>query len=143
MQAGIQPSFTGNGDYSDAGKVVAVIESIVFMIQVNLELMASEAALNKLRVSGGLSKQDGLCQKLSNLSGFEIERGNVTEATARGVAWLAAGRPESWSIAGSGGGAGIIRYLPQPDQALQARYQIFKTEIQRIVNNLQQADPGK
>ena len=143
MLGGIQPSFIGNGDYSDAEKVVAVIESIVFMIQVNLELMNAEIPLNKLRVSGGLSKQNGLCQKLSNLSGFEIERSNVTEATARGVAWLAAGRPENWSIAGSDGGAEFVRFVPQHEQTLHARYQIFKTEMKRIVNNIQQAVPGK
>ena len=143
MQGGIQTSFIGNGDYSDAGKVVALIESIVFMIQVNLELMAAEAPIDRLRVSGGLSKQDGLCQKLSNLSGLEIVRSNVTEATARGVAWLAAGRPGNWSTTGSGRDAEFIRFVPQQDEALHARYQIFKTEIQRIVNNIQQAVPGK
>jgi glycerol kinase len=143
MQGGIQPSFIGNGDHPDAEKVVAVIESIVFMIQVNLELMAAETPLKKLRVSGGLSKQNGLCQKLSNLSGFEIERSDVTEATARGVAWLAAGRPENWSIAGPDRDAEFVRFVPQQDQGLHARYQIFKTEMKRIVNNIQQAVPGK
>jgi glycerol kinase len=143
MQAGIQPSFIGHGDYSNAEKVVAVIESIVFMIQVNLELMGAEAPLNKLRVSGGLSNQDGLCQKLSNLSGFEIARGDVTEATARGVAWLAAGRPGNWSIAGSDRNVECIRFVPQRDQALHKRYQAFKTEMKRIVNNIQQVVPGQ
>lgn len=143
MQAGLHSSFTGSGSYTDAEKAVAVIESIVFMIQVNLELMNTETPLNKLRVSGGLSNQDGLCQKLSNLSGFEIERSNVTEATARGVAWLAAGRPQNWSIAGSGTDTDVIRFVPQQDEALQTRYQIFKTEIERLVNNLKQTDADK
>lgn len=143
MQGGLHSTFIGNGNYSDAEKVVAVIESIVFMIQVNLELMASEAPLKKLRVSGGLSKQDGLCQKLSNLSGLELERSNITEATARGVAWLAAGRPDNWSIAGSDKDAEFIRFMPQRDQALDARYQLFKTEMKRIINNVQPAVPGK
>lgn len=143
MQGGIPPSFIGNGDYSDAEKVVAVIESIVFMIQVNLELMIAEAPLNKLRVSGGLSNQDGLCQKLSDLSGFELERTDVTEATARGAAWLAAGRPDNWSDASSASEAEFSSFMPQQDQALQARYQVFKTEINRILDELQQADAGQ
>lgn len=143
MQAGLHSSFTGSGSYTDAERAVAVIESIVFMIQVNLELMNTETPLNKLRVSGGLSNQDGLCQKLSNLSGFEIERGNVTEATARGVAWLAADRPQNWSIAGSCTDTDVIRFVPQQDEALQTRYQIFKTEIERLVNNIRQTDADK
>ena len=143
MQAGLHSSFTGSGNYTDAEKAVAVIESIVFMIQLNLELMSAESPLQQLRVSGGLSKQDGLCQKLSNLSGFELERTSVTEATARGVAWLAAGRPQNWLITGSGTDTGVIRFLPQQDEALQTRYQIFKTEIERLVNNIQQTDADK
>jgi len=134
MQGGIRSYFIGEGDYSDAEKVVAVIESIVFMIQLNLEFMAAEAPLKKLRVSGGLSRQDGLCQKLSNLSGFELERSHVTEATARGVAWLAAGRPGNWGIAGSDKEAEFIRYMPQHDERLHARYQLFKTEMKRMLN---------
>jgi glycerol kinase len=143
MQGGITSSFAGEGDYTDAGKVVAVVESIVFMIQVNLELMAAEAPVDKLRVSGGLSNQDGLCQKLSNLSGLEVERSDVTEATSRGVAWLAAGRPENWNIAGSGRDAELIRFVPQQDETLHARYQIFKTEMKRNVKTIQQVDTEK
>ncbi len=143
MQGGIQSSFIGDRDYSNAEKAVAVIESIVFMIQVNLELMTAEAPLKSLRVSGGLSNQDGLCQKLSNLSGFGIERSDVTEATARGVAWLAAGRTENWSIAGADRDAASTRFVPQQDERLQARYQMFKTEMKRIVNNIQQAGTGR
>lgn len=143
MQAGLHSSFIGNGNYTDAEKVVAVIESIVFMIQVNLELMSAEAPLKKLRVSGGLSKQDGLCQKLSNLSGFELERSNVTEATARGVAWLAAGRPESWSIARPEKDVGFMKFIPVEDEALVARYQLFKTKMKQILDGIQQSDSAK
>ena len=140
MHGGIRPSIIGNGDYSDAEKIVAVIESIVFMIQVNLELMNAEAPLRKLRVSGGLSNLDGLCQKLSNLSGFDVTRSNVTEATARGVAWLAAGRPENWNTARSAKDAEFRVYMPQQDDALETRYQLFKTEMKHIFNGAQHMD---
>ena len=134
MLAGEPPRLIGDGDYSDAEKAVSVIESIVFMLQVNLELMTAEAPLRKLRVSGGLSCLDGLCQKLSNLSGFDVERGNVTEATARGVAWLAAGRPEQWNAAGSVNQAQFSTYTPLKDPALKARYQTFTAAIRQLVN---------
>lgn len=132
MRGDIPSSFVADGDYSDAEKAVAVIESIVFMIQLNIELMQAEAPLRKLRASGGLSKLDGLCQKLSNLSGLVLERSDVIEATARGVAWLAAGRPGGWHPADDDRGADSECFAPLPDQPLHERYQMFKTYMQRL-----------
>ena len=80
-----------------APRAVAVIESIVFMICINLEIMQTEQALSRLRVCGGLSQLDGLCQRLSDLSDLPVERLHLPEATARGIAWLAAGKPDGWS----------------------------------------------
>lgn len=125
----IASTFVGNGNYSDAEKAVAIIESIVFMIQINLELMAAEAPLKKLRVSGGLSNLDGLCQKLSDLSGLEVERTEIAEASARGAAWLAAGRPSSWNM-DSSDESSRVRFMPQYAQSLKSRYRSFKTELQ-------------
>ena len=103
------------------------------MIQMNLELIRAEAPLKRLRASGGLSKLDGLCQKLSNLSGLELERSNVVEATARGAAWLAAGRPQHWNPAAADKDTAGDAFVPQPDQALQARYETFKLAMQRVL----------
>jgi glycerol kinase len=132
MRDDIASSFVTEADYSDAEKAVAVIESIVFMIQLNIELMQAEAPLQGLEASGGLSQLDGLCQKLSNLSGLVLERSDVIEATARGVAWLAAGRPDAWNLADNSVVTGSECFAPQPDQPLHERYQIFKTHIQRL-----------
>lgn len=134
MQGGIVSAFVGNGVYSDAEKAVSIIESIVFLIQVNLELMAAEAPLKKLKVSGGLSKLDGLCQKLSDLSGYEVERSNVAEASARGIAWLAAGRPKNWNINPPDDGSASGLFLPQPAESLRLRYRLFRTELNHRLN---------
>jgi len=139
MQGNIAPAFVGNGTYTDAEKVVAIIESIVFMIQVNLDLMAVEAPLKQLRVSGGLSKLDGLCQKLSDLSGYVVERSNVAEASARGAAWLAAGRPPSWNSNRPDEPASG-RFVPQQADGLASRYRLFKTELNRILKANQRAE---
>ena len=139
MQAGIAPGFVVDGDYSMAEKAVSIIESIVFMLQINLELMNAEAPLKRLRVSGGLSRLDGLCRKLSNLSGLELERSDVTEATARGVAWIAAGRPESWNIDAENADAAEV-FSPQQDPPLQARYRVFSEEIRRRLDHMQIED---
>ncbi len=142
MCGGPESRFLDKGKYSAAEKAVAVIESIAFMIQVNLELMMAEAPLQRLRVSGGLSHLDGLCQKLSNLSGLEIERNNIIEATARGVAWLAAGRPDSWSDTVPD--ADIMRrtFTPLHDEKLEARYRLFAAEMNRIAGAAQTGRSG-
>ncbi|MGB5277815.1 MAG: FGGY family carbohydrate kinase [Gammaproteobacteria bacterium] len=137
MQGKLASAFVGNGTYTNAEKAVAIIESIVFMIQVNLELMAVEAPLKKLRVSGGLSKMDGLCQKLSDLSGYVVERSNVAEASARGAAWLAAGRPHSWN-SNRPDEPSSRQFVPQQANGLASRYRLFNTELNRMLKANQQ-----
>ena len=110
------------------------------MIQVNLELMAAEAPLKKLRVSGGLSNLDGLCQRLSNLSGLEIERTEITEATARGAAWLAAGRPQGWYKNGTEKETDFMSFIPKHDASLQERYRQFKAGIERLLDDYDAED---
>ena len=114
----IEAEFIGHNDFNNKGAlVVAVIESIAFMLFANIVLMMEESPLKILRVSGGLSNVDGLCQKLASLSRLTVERTDNPEATARGVAWLAAGSPADW---GSPGTTDIFR--PIPDKALNQRY---------------------
>jgi glycerol kinase len=111
-----------------ASHAVAVIESIVFMVCVNLEIMQSEQSLTRLRVCGGLSQLDGLCQRLADLSTLSVERMNIPEATARGIAWLAAGKPESWS------NIEVEVFEPENNTVLNERY----TRFSIILNNTKQ-----
>ncbi len=79
------------GEGSTVEKLVAVVESIVFLIQANLDEMNSYLdAPGRIVVSGGLSALDGLCQRLASLSGLPVERTKNKEATARGLACLLA-----------------------------------------------------
>ena len=110
-----------------AAQAVAVIESIVFMVCINLEIMLSEQTITRLRVCGGLSQLDGLCQQLANLSGLPVERMNLPEATARGIAWLAAGNPDSWiSVAPE-------LFEPADSPALAERYALFNSILKRLL----------
>jgi len=103
-----------------AERAVAVVESIIFLLQCNLECMSRHTTIKRLRVSGGLSRLDGLCQKLANLSKLPVERCEDTEASARGVAWLAAGRPADWLTPKD-----LPRFTPRSDVPLRNRYQHF------------------
>ena len=119
-QPGPPPTFLGSG--KPWQQAVAVAESILFMLQANLEAM-TEAGLSvtQLQVSGGLARFDGLCQRLAALTQLPVYRPAETEATCRGIAWLAAGFPRRWPKPGRG-----RVFKPEVDQALNRRYRRFR-----------------
>jgi len=89
------PAFIGDGE--DWEKVVAVIESIVFLLQLNLEEMCKSVPLpERINIGGGLSRFDGLCARLANISGIPVHRSNMHENTALGLAYLLADFPSTW-----------------------------------------------
>ncbi len=103
-------------------KAVAVVESIVFLLQANMDHMASYVpAAQRIRVSGGVSQLDGLCQRLASVSGLPVHRRDDPEASARGIAYLAAGRPSEWNTA-----AHEEIFPVQGDKPLRDRYQRWR-----------------
>jgi glycerol kinase len=105
---------------------VAVVESIVFLLAINIELM--QASLSRILISGGLSSLDGLCRKLANVSSMQVERGEDTETTARGVAWLAAGCPSGWFDREA-----CTVFVPEDDPGLIRRYRRFRDTLQHAL----------
>ena len=105
--------FVGTGD--TPARIAAVVESISFLLHGNLRRMQEHGLrFSRLRVSGGLSQLDGLCQRLASLSGLPVERPQLHEATALGLARLAGGLAETMSVA-------CVRFEPAPDPALLSR----------------------
>lgn len=87
--------FVGEG--TPAQQLVAVAESIVFLIERNLVLLqALDPPCTFVLASGGLSQSDRFCQTLADLCGLPIRRPEQCEATARGAAFLLADRPADW-----------------------------------------------
>lgn len=119
-RAGPAPRFL-NPDVQAPEAMVAVVESMIFLLQVNIAaLCALDSGVDTVRVSGGLANLDGLCQKLADLSGLAVQRPAQVEATARGIAWQAAGGPENWPATGP-----ATTFMPQPNAGLRARYKAF------------------
>jgi glycerol kinase len=106
------PAFTGLGaPYWDAearGAIVgltrdagaaeiarAALDAVCYQTRDLLTAMARDmstdglSAPKALRVDGGMVKSDAFCQRVADLTGFVIERPNVTETTALGAAYLA------------------------------------------------------
>lgn len=114
--------FVGDGD--DTARLAAVLESIVFLCCVNLERLQLSAALNRIRISGGLARNDYLCGCLASLSALPVDRPAAVEATARGAAFLAAGKPAAWRA------VPVERtFTPADVPALAARYARWKREM--------------
>jgi glycerol kinase len=79
-------------------RFAAVVESIVFLIAINFDLMQHRSgALSRVIVSGGLSRSDWLCRRLASVLEVPVLRG-AQEATVLGVAALAA--PALFTAAG-------------------------------------------
>jgi glycerol kinase len=126
-QSGPEPTIVGEGQPWQWA--VALIESILFLLQANLDtMMAAGLSAQRLRVGGGLARLDGMCQRMADLTGCVVYRPEETEATARGVAWLAAGRPDHWSEIQQG-----KTFLPQPNPVLRDRYQQFLVALKAII----------
>jgi glycerol kinase len=103
----------------EALQVVAVVESIAFLIAANIERMRS-ASIRRVLASGGLSASDYLCECVASLSGLAVERTSLRESTATGLAFLVAGQPTDWQPEGE-----MTRFSPEPDPALTERYATF------------------
>lgn len=110
-------------------KTCAVVESIVFLLQTNLErLRELPPAPARIIATGGLARLDGLCQRLADLSGLPVHRPAEHEATARGTAYLLAGLPESWPEEKPG-----VSFAPQPHPALMRRHEKWHREMRRAL----------
>ncbi len=77
-------------------KILAWIESVIFQIAVNIELIKKSGELRVVRISGGFSKSNTICQKLADISGLEVFRSDNADATLQGAACMATGLSPNW-----------------------------------------------
>ena len=121
---GFPVEFVTDGD--DRLRLAAVVESVAFLLCVNLDAMQGSATLDAARISGGMARCDYLCQALADICGLEVHRHRQREATARGVAFLAAGQPSRWNA------VPVDRsFKPQTNAPLDTRYRRWLAEMAR------------
>lgn len=124
----ISPMFIGDKsyrDYSPGQCKAALMESIIFLIFKNLEIMLKQCAkVKKIIISGGMSEDKYFCQRLADLSALPVISTKIKETTSRGAAWLVFGRP-NWCMPET------FKYNPCKDEALNFRYTKFISEIER------------
>jgi len=108
----------------DWQKIVAVAESILFLIATNLQRI-QEGGFNikQLWVTGGLSATDALCQRLADVCQLDVIRPEECEATARGIAALSIGLPASWSQ------IAVVCFHPRNNISLLQRYHHWRAAM--------------
>lgn len=114
-----RPHFSFQAGLAD--EAVAVIESIVFGLQRNLDLLQAVKPAGQIVLSGGLSALQGFCQRLADTSGLEVLCSDDTEASARGAAYCLVReflqeRPCTWQL------PSVTRFIPAQNETLHARY---------------------
>ena len=107
--------------------ISAVIESILFLVMKNIEtIRESGLKIDRIRISGGLSNQNRICQMLADLGNTPVLRTNQPEATARCIAWLALGKPGNW-IPGE-----TRAFKPATNESLSRRYALFQALLENF-----------
>ncbi len=123
-EEGPKPHFIANPnaktEAKTAEKAVAIVESIIFLIHINLDAITSTGQdVKRIRISGGLSSVDGLCQLLADMSQRLVIRSEIRQSTSRGIAWLAGKPSADWSHLEDD------YFLPKQNRPLQSRYRAF------------------
>ncbi|HZF27245.1 MAG TPA: FGGY family carbohydrate kinase [Steroidobacteraceae bacterium] len=121
------PRFIGEGTVQE--RFVALLESILFLVRVNLDEMQSAGAkLERIVVTGGLAASDWLCQRLADLLSLPVHRHAELEATARGLGFLVAGQPVDWRSS-----ANVRLFAPAADAQLLERFFAWLKEMKSAV----------
>ena len=107
-----------NQSYDDAAALIAVIESIAFLVADNIALMTTHLPrLDSIIVGGGVSACRYLCECIATLTTLPVTRVNEPELTAKGLAWLIADQPANWKPPGDSS-----HYPVEVDSALSTRH---------------------
>jgi len=120
-----------------AHMVRAVVEAMAYRTRDVIEAMETAAGLNiaELRVDGGASVMDGLCQFQSDLLALPVLRAGDAQATARGAAMLAAlgaglvGSPQAAASSWRPG----RRFVPARSERPDEIYQGWKRAVSRVL----------
>lgn len=107
-------------------KICAWIESLLFQIAVNVELMKKAGDIRLIRISGGFSKSNKLCQALADVTGLDVYRSDNADATLQGIACMATGLSENWQPLFE-----MEHFSPRENVALQKRFSEWNLAMEK------------
>ena len=133
----IDPEFINHEptDQNIPQTMLALLESIIFLLMINIERIRDiKTEIHYIEISGGLSKVNILCQSLSDLSQLVVRKTGGTEATSKGIAWLAWNHylqhSPDWATPLTTEG-----WLPQINPSLHSRYLQFKKQLSALIDS--------
>ena len=110
--------------------MVGVVESILFLVALNLDTMRSfEIPISTLRLTGGVAKSEAICQGLADLTGCQIFRPSESESTLLGITRLLSDQANDETNSWSGEAETGKAFAPRSNSLLEQRYQAFKKLI--------------
>uniref|UniRef100_A0A182QRJ9 Glycerol kinase 5 n=1 Tax=Anopheles farauti TaxID=69004 RepID=A0A182QRJ9_9DIPT len=79
--------------------VRALLESLAFRVALLYDCALKETGFSftSIKVDGGVSRNDFICQTLADLTGIAVERGEVTDSSALGAMFMAGLNAGIWS----------------------------------------------
>ncbi len=117
------PKWVG-GASSIEQRAVAIVESIVFLMAENLmRMQRAKPTIQSVVITGGLSRLDGLCQRLANVTHVRCCRLQAYESTLLGAAVGAALRELTLNHKNA------EAFTPQKDVELNTRFKMFKHQL--------------
>ncbi len=115
-------------DYTNEQCMAALMESIVFLVTINIEEMHEHGVKSKqLLIAGGMSKDSHLCQCIADLNSVPVVASSFKEATSRGAAWLVM-QQAGWGVPNS------KYFYPTGNQSLVSRYNQFRSALKGIAH---------
>lgn len=139
----INSVFMGEGD--NEAKMIAVYESIIFLISylieriISLQTSPNNLPKTNIQISGGLANNLSICQLLADVTGLIVKKKQDVEATSLGAAFYLAGQPKNWLMALT-----TKTFTPQQSQqtnvysarkAVIKRYQMWQNHIEKLTAN--------
>ncbi|MBD3868866.1 MAG: hypothetical protein IFK94_12130 [Acidobacteria bacterium] len=118
--------FIGEGDA--AATRDGVVESILFLIRANLDRMRECGPVDRLVVTGGLSRSTPVCRRLADLCDLTVVRPEMDEATSAGLAFLTAGSPGNWNE-----NPAVETFTPAGDHPIRRRYGRWLSAMERLL----------
>lgn len=106
-------------------KILTWIESVIFQIAVNIGLMKRSGEIRAVRISGGFSKSNAICQKLADICELDVCRSDNADATLQGAACMATGLSPNWQPEFQ-----LETFLPKENPQLKKRFQVWQNAMQ-------------
>jgi glycerol kinase len=126
--ANFDSRFIGKGTVEE--RFIALLESILFLIRVNLdELQHRGPPLTRIVITGGIAGADVVCQRLADLTSLPVLRPAEREATSRGLAFLVGNQPTEFTTGGES-----RTFQPVPDVALLERFLAWLREMKQAAS---------